>query len=74
MSECPHSRIEAWLAENPSDAMQPLVAMWSCANPDCRIRFYPACRNCVDVGHRNDCDRKSPEPESPETSRLGGSR
>ena len=26
-------------------------SLWACA--DCRLRFYPACRTCVDVGHRN---------------------
>lgn len=26
-------------------------SLWACE--DCRLRFYPACRTCVDVGHRN---------------------
>ncbi len=26
--------------------------IWACA--DCMLRFYPACRVCVDVGHRNE--------------------
>jgi hypothetical protein len=26
-------------------------AVWACQ--DCALRFYPACRTCVDVGHRN---------------------
>ncbi len=26
--------------------------MWSCA--ECGIRFYPACRTCVDLGHRGE--------------------
>ena len=27
------------------------VSIWACAG--CSLRFYPACRTCVDVGHRN---------------------
>ena len=43
---CPHDVIETW-----GDGAT--AVMWACANPDCRLRFYPACRECVDVGHRN---------------------
>ena len=43
---CPHDVIETW-----GDGVTAVI--WACANPDCRLRFYPACRECVDVGHRN---------------------
>jgi hypothetical protein len=28
------------------------IRMWACS--DCRIRFYPACKVCVSVGHRGE--------------------
>ena len=43
---CTHDVIQTW-----GDGTT--AVMWACANPDCRLRFYPACRECVDVGHRN---------------------
>jgi len=43
---CTHEVIQTW-----GDGTT--AVMWSCAAPDCRLRFYPACRECVDIGHRN---------------------
>ena len=39
--------------------------MWACAK--CGIRFYPACRTCVDVGHRNETH---PEQDTPPAAPL----
>jgi hypothetical protein len=45
-------------------------SLWACA--DCRLRFYPACRTCVDVGHRNieHPAARSATPSSEDWSRL----
>jgi hypothetical protein len=40
-------------------------SLWACA--DCRLRFYPACRTCVDVGHRN-IEHPDPIPATEERS------
>lgn len=44
---CVHRRIDVLVAIQ-ADGMP---GMWACH--DCKLRFYPACRTCVDVGHRN---------------------
>jgi len=46
MSDCTHEVIQTW-----GDGTT--AVMWACAAEDCSLRFYPACRECVDVGHRN---------------------
>ena len=33
---CQHDRIETWRTDGGPPEM------WACANPDCRLRFYPA--------------------------------
>ena len=40
---CPHRVVFTWTAEG--------LSLWACS--ECHVRFYPACRTCVDVGHRN---------------------
>lgn len=42
---CEHRDITRWATADGA------AVAWACA--DCRIRFYPACPECVDVGHRN---------------------
>jgi len=44
MTDCRHGVITTFAEANGPHRM------WACE--DCRIRFYPACRTCVDVGHR----------------------
>lgn len=44
MSDCRHFSIQI-LHNNLRD-----LTIWVCGN--CRRRFYPACEQCVDVGHR----------------------
>lgn len=43
--ECRHSTITT------HTAVEGDIRLWACA--DCRLRFYPACSICVDVGHRS---------------------
>lgn len=69
---CEHAEIRTFRAvSEPED-----VVLWACANPYCSIRFYPACRTCVDVGHRNivhpplDATRASPAPDGLDVERL----
>ena len=47
MTDCRHGSIVTYAISDSGDER-----MWACA--DCMIRFYPACRECVDVGHRNE--------------------
>ncbi len=47
MADCAHVSIRTLF----DDVGQPVL--WACANPDCSLRFYPACPTCVTVGHRN---------------------
>jgi len=42
---CGHQRLERFTP--PDEAF----ALWACG--DCKLRFYPACPTCVEVGHRN---------------------
>lgn len=44
--ECGHPRVLRWADESGE------VRLWACE--DCRRRFYPACPECVDVGHRDE--------------------
>lgn len=46
MSDCRHDTLTVFRQEDGPGRM------WSCA--DCSIRFYPACRTCVTVGHREE--------------------
>jgi hypothetical protein len=46
-------------------------SLWACA--DCRLRFYPACRTCVDVGHRN-IEHPDPTPATEERSEPASDR
>lgn len=65
---CPHSEIMTMRGENYG--VGPDVVLWACR--ECRLRFYPACSVCVDVGHRNvvhpalieGSDPASPEPRT----------
>jgi len=41
---CTHEVIQTW-----GDGTT--AVMWACSL--CKVRFYPACCECVDVGHRN---------------------
>lgn len=43
--DCKHLLVHAWT--DPDG----VPVAWSC--DFCQLRFYPACRECVDVGHRN---------------------
>ena len=54
---CTHEVIQTW-----GDGTT--AVMWACADPDCRLRFYPACRECVDVGHRNVVHEAPAEPRA----------
>lgn len=44
--DCRHNSITVYMEENGPGRM------WACS--DCKIRFYPACRVCVNIGHRNE--------------------
>lgn len=48
---CEHRAIETYC-----DPRGTPVA-WACDN--CRRRFYPACSECVSIGHRGECDHLS---------------
>lgn len=41
---CPHIDVRAWSFADG------VPVAWSCDN--CHLRFYPACVECVDIGHR----------------------
>lgn len=45
--DCQHPILATWRSSDEPDA----TVMWACVS--CRLRFYPACRECVDLGHRN---------------------
>lgn len=47
VENCRHGSIVTYAISDGGDER-----MWACA--DCMIRLYPACRECVDVGHRNE--------------------
>jgi hypothetical protein len=47
MTECRHPAITVFMEEGGGP-----IRMWACS--DCRIRFYPACKVCVSVGHRGE--------------------
>ena len=54
---CTHEVIQTW-----GDGTT--AVMWACADPDCRLRFYPACRECVDIGHRTIVHEARAEPRA----------
>lgn len=41
---CDHHWVQTWSGNRAG-------RLWACG--DCKLRFYPACRTCVEVGHRN---------------------
>ena len=41
---CNHGAIDTWSGNLAG-------RLWACS--ECKVRFYPACRTCVDIGHRN---------------------
>jgi hypothetical protein len=61
MSECRHGSIVTYAISDGDERM------WACA--DCLIRFYPACRECGDVGHRNE-RHVATEAEAAERARI----
>ena len=44
MPECRHLSIQTYTFDEGEPAL------WACN--DCRLRFYPACKKCISVGHR----------------------
>lgn len=46
---CDHPTIRRWQAG--VIGAPDLIQVWACE--DCRVRFYPACASCVDIGHRD---------------------
>ena len=44
ISECHHLSIQTYTFDDGEPAL------WACN--DCQLRFYPACKKCISIGHR----------------------